>query len=145
MSCIVTVRGTTVALISLLPAACPVSFSEPELVAFERLGNLAGGHIEPIELVPGRAHEEFADEILSGGAENQEDWLPALEFRPGEGERAFAYVLIGCTETSAELEITEETISANLTGSDDVCDAPEMFLTVFSVDADAVPEAAELE
>lgn len=129
----------------LVSTACIDPPPKPELVAFVKLGGLSGDDTEPTELVPGRGHDDFAEELRNRGADNPEEWRPALHYRPSEDEHAFAFVLTGCDETSAELIITEKAITAELRGARADCAEPRMFLTVFSVAAETVPDTAELE
>lgn len=69
----------------------------------------------------------------------------ALDRTVAAGERGFAFVLPGCTETSAVLLLDHDKISADLTGGDGaMCDAPQYFLATLVAPADKVPDGAVL-
>jgi hypothetical protein len=62
------------------------------------------------------------------------------------GRRGFAFVLAGCAETGAVLLVSRETITADLTGGENVaCGAPAYFLATFTIAARDVPAGAVLE
>lgn len=69
----------------------------------------------------------------------------ALSEPPAPGETGFAFVLLGCAETSAELALDASTIEATLTGNERVvCVVPSAFLAVFTVPAEDVAPGARL-
>lgn len=64
-------------------------------------------------------------------------------------DRRFAFLLMGCADDAAELQITQTTISAALTATDPaagvtLCDAPEIYLSVIDVPSEQVPAEATL-
>ncbi|MGI5125423.1 hypothetical protein ACQEVB_01285 [Pseudonocardia sp. CA-107938] len=62
------------------------------------------------------------------------------------GARAFAFVLSGCRDTSAELLVRPGGMAAEPVGGDGVaCFLPEYYLATFEVPADRVPEPALLD
>lgn len=117
----------------------------PDADRFVELGTITARiALDPVELGTPQV-EGLSRALQNARAQHLEQAQDALRAKPQQGERGFAFVLIGCAETGAELQITESTIDAELTGNEDtVCAAPVYFLATFIVDADEVPEGAEL-
>ncbi|GHF18526.1 hypothetical protein GCM10017786_60350 [Amycolatopsis deserti] len=69
----------------------------------------------------------------------------ALLARPvGEGRRGFAFVLPGCAETGAVLDIRDDRITADLVGGENVnCATANYFLATFAVDTGRVSPSAK--
>lgn len=100
--------------------------------------------LDPAELGTGQA-DSLATALERAQAQHLDQAKAALAEDPGPGRRGFAFVLIGCAETGAELQISPAEIDAELTGGEDInCDAPVFFLATFIVDEDDVPEGARL-
>lgn len=64
-------------------------------------------------------------------------------------DRRFAFLLMGCADEAAELQITQTTISAALTAADPatgvtLCDTPEKYLAIIDVSSERVPAEATL-
>jgi hypothetical protein len=72
--------------------------------------------------------------------------LAALNEPSPDGTRAAAFVLPGCADTGAELNLDGQVISAELTGGENTnCDAAVYFLAVFELNEDAIPRGARLQ
>lgn len=142
--CLNTWIGVTTALVSLFACLAPEE-EEEELVAFVNLGTIATDDIAPAEL--DGTDTPMERELRAAHVEPSEEWSEALAFQPPEGERAFAFVLPGCDDTSAELVIEDDVVTAELIAEEPRfdCDEPNYFLAVLSIKESAVPQDATLE
>ncbi|RII09234.1 hypothetical protein DSC45_31600 [Streptomyces sp. YIM 130001] len=65
----------------------------------------------------------------------------ALSARPPKGRIGLAFVLSGCRNTGARLEVDDTVVSASLTGAENVnCGQAEYFLATFAVAPDDLPD-----
>ncbi|MFJ4101267.1 hypothetical protein [Amycolatopsis japonica] len=116
-----------------------------KLEAFVELGSapLPAG-LKPAEL--GTAEGQEFQRVLEGAKVAKPDEVrAALSFAPAADQRAFAFVKPGCAEDGAELTIERDTLTAELTGGENVnCATANYFLTVFSVDRASLPAAPTL-
>ncbi|WP_214402767.1 hypothetical protein [Pseudonocardia lacus] len=122
-----------------LPGCAGAAAGEGELVAFEALGTPFPG---------GAGFDELGDGLDPGFAGPLTAYptaAAALRRPVPAGARTFAFVLVGCQDTTAVLHVRPDRISAEATGPDEVdCGAPEFFFAAFDVPADRVPPGAVL-
>jgi len=128
------VAVVTVAVLSVdADDAPPGSTDHADLVAFEFVGHAARVGATAAELT---SDESALDAILSTGTEHPT--LPPLD----EDHRRFAFVRIGCGNTTAELIVTPQVVDARLDHDDPTtqvdCAQGQSFLAVFDVPADMV-------
>ncbi|MFI7115943.1 hypothetical protein [Amycolatopsis sp. NPDC049868] len=129
----------------LVLAGCGAGAGQARLEAFVGLGSavLSAG-LEPAEL--GTADgQEFQRTLERAKIANLDKVRAPLSFAPPADRRAFAFVVPGCAEDDAELTVERDTLTADLTGGENVnCATANYFLTVFSVDRGSVPAAPTL-
>lgn len=130
--------ATLVPLMALL--GCEPDSSLGTLVDFVSLGTGAiGSHSVELTADAGKA---LLTELTDGEANHLDEAEEALTLLPDKGERAFAFVLPGCAETSAELLNTNGTLTAELTGGDGTdCAQAVYFLATFRVPASLITGA----
>ena len=85
------------------------------------------------------------DRLAGGPPEATGAARAAVTRARGPGVRMFAFVLSGCRNTGATLELGARRITATLTGGEGVaCFDAEWFLAVFAVPAPLVPPGARV-
>ncbi|SDU27447.1 hypothetical protein [Amycolatopsis keratiniphila] len=129
----------------LVLAGCGAGAGQARLEAFVELGSA------PLPAGPKSAElgtpdgQEFQRALERAQTSNRDEVRAALSFAPTADRRAFAFVLPGCAEDGAELTIERDTLTAKLTGGENVnCATANYFLTVFSVDRGSIPAAPTL-
>jgi hypothetical protein len=138
----VTTRTLVAALALALLALCGCTWpgtGEGTLVAFVPLGTGFAGD-------PG--FDELGDGVDPGFAAplaDHPDAAAALRRPVPADTRSFAFVLVGCQDTTAVLHLEPDRISAEPTGPTEVaCGVGEYFFALFDVPADRVPPGAVL-
>ncbi|WP_233598667.1 hypothetical protein [Amycolatopsis sp. WAC 01375] len=124
----------------LLVAGCGIGNDPAKLEAFARLDGsstrLTG--LRPVELGTAPA-QEFQRTLERAKLTNLDEVRGALSFVLPADRRGFAFVLPGCAEDGAELTVERDTLTAELTGGENVnCAQANYFLAVFSVERDSV-------
>lgn len=126
---------------------------DAELRSFVEVGSGPGvPELEPLWLDDEDARTS-AVQALTDAADNSQmnpelvdEAVDALQAPAQEGTRSVAFLLTGCAETGAQLNIDGSTITADLTGGEDVlCDAAVYFLAIFDIPTDDIPENAHLD
>lgn len=122
--------------------AAPVDAAGPgRLADFVELGTVRLGRLAA-ELGDTDA---LRTQLGAAGVEVTGDVAAALDRQVPAGERGFAFVLTGCTETSAVLLLSNDRITADLVHDEQVaCAAPVYFLATFTAAAADLPEGAML-
>lgn len=110
------------------------------LTAFVPLGSLRGRPETPAAELPAT---RLYDVLRTASALNLDKAKVALDARPAQGQRSFAFVLSGCANSGAVLLVSPKLVTAALTGEREaVCDAAAYYLAVFTIDSDRVPQEA---
>ncbi|MEV0318224.1 hypothetical protein ACIBKX_08160 [Streptomyces sp. NPDC050658] len=92
-------------------------------------------------LGPSGDTDRMYERLKELGVNNLPRVREALSTRPPKDEVGLAFVLGGCANTGARLEVEGRTVSASLTGGENVnCDQAEHFLVTFRVAEDKLPE-----
>ena len=129
----------------LVLAGCGAGTGQAKLEAFVGLGSAplpVGLKAAELGTAEGQA---FQRTLERAKVSNPDEVRAALSFSPAADRRAFAFVEPGCAEDGAELTIERDTLTAELTGGENVnCATANYFLTVFSVDRDSIPAAPTL-
>ncbi|WP_327350934.1 hypothetical protein [Streptomyces sp. NBC_01304] len=99
------------------------------------------GDLRPTRLGP----HGHADRMYAHLETAQVNHLPqarkTLSAQPAKGEVGLAFVLSGCQNTGARLQVDGTTVSASLTGAENVdCDQAEYFLATFTIAANDLPD-----
>ncbi|MFJ8914177.1 hypothetical protein [Amycolatopsis sp. NPDC102389] len=110
-----------------------------------KLGSAAGlAGVKPAELRTADA-EELQRALERAKISKPDDVRAAMSFAPPADRRGFAFVVPGCAEDGAELAVGQGTLTADLTGGENVnCATANYFLAVFSVDRGSIPAAPTL-
>lgn len=129
----------------LLVASCGTGPAQAELEAFTKLGSAAGlAGLEPVELGTAGA-PGFLRTLEQAKIPHPDEARAALAYAPPSDRRGFAFVVPGCAEDGAELTVEGDTLTAELTGGENVnCATANYFLTVFSVERDSIPATPRL-
>jgi len=117
-----------------------------KLEAFVGLGGLPNrsADLRPVELGTADA-QEFQRTLERVELTNLDEVRRALSFAPPADRRGFAFVVPGCAEDSATLNVEGGTLTARLTGGENVnCVQANYFLTVFSLDRGSIPPTPKL-
>lgn len=116
-----------------------------ELETFTALGSARGlAGLKPAELGTADA-QELQRALERVKISNPDEVRAALSFAPPAGRRGFAFVVPGCAEDGAELTVEGDTLTANLTGGENVnCATANYFLAIFTVERDSIPAAPKL-
>ncbi|MGW4832824.1 hypothetical protein ACWEOG_34890 [Amycolatopsis japonica] len=119
--------------------------SQAKLESFVKLGSAPRPEgLKPAELGTAEG-QEFQRVLERVKLAKPDEARAALSFAPPADRRAFAFVVPGCAEDGAELTVERDTLTAKLTGGENVnCATANYFLTVFSVDRDSIPAAPTL-
>ncbi|MFD5249358.1 hypothetical protein ACFWIW_32760 [Amycolatopsis sp. NPDC058340] len=129
----------------LVLTGCGFGTGQVRLEAFVELGSAplpAGPKAAELGTAEG---QEFQRTLERAKSSNPGEVRAALSFAPAADRRAFAFVKPGCAEDGAELTIERDTLTAELTGGENVnCATANYFLTVFSVDRDSIPATPTL-
>ncbi|EME60883.1 hypothetical protein H074_12167 [Amycolatopsis decaplanina DSM 44594] len=115
------------------------------LESFEGLGSYTRlADLEPAELGTADA-EEFQRTLERARLKNLDEVRAALSFVPPADRRGFAFAVPGCAADSAVLTVERDTLTAELTGGENVnCVQANYFLAVFSVDRGSIPPTPTL-
>lgn len=112
-----------------------------------------GELVDLVQLSQGASAEAPVQAARLGTPESQaladslgdQDARQALADEPPDGMTGLAFVLLGCQDTGADLEITDGEISATLTSDEVVnCAVADEYLAIFRVSDDAIPDGADL-
>jgi hypothetical protein len=112
-----------------------------ELLAFQELRSTPSYQPPSArEVTDGSDLDEFAAALPSGRAD-----VRNATTNLGDDQRAFAFVLTGCTATSAELILAPSHVIAGTVGGEAVrCFRPVHYAAVFAVDSDQLPKGVEV-
>jgi hypothetical protein len=129
----------------LVVAGCGADEGSGTLEAFVRLGSnaqLAG--LAPAEL--GTADGQELERALEHAEiSNMDEVRAALSYVPPADRRGFAFVMSGCEEDGAVLTVERDTLTADLTGGENVdCAQANYFLAVLSAERDSIPPTPTL-
>ncbi|MFI6937913.1 hypothetical protein ACIBI4_01460 [Streptomyces sp. NPDC050418] len=112
--------------------------------AFVELGPLGGRldqDLQATELGPKGRSDQVYEALEAGEAGALPEARKALAAQPEEGETGLAFVLGGCQETGARLEVEGRKVSAQLTGGENInCAQAEYFLATFTIPTDELPD-----
>ncbi|WP_415952993.1 hypothetical protein [Streptomyces sp. KLOTTS4A1] len=104
------------------------------------LGTLPGAGPWSTRLGPEGGAERMYAALEQARAANLERARTALTKRPPAGETGLAFLLPGCQNTGARLDVAGRTVSAELTGGENInCVQAEYFLATFEIPEDALP------
>jgi hypothetical protein len=136
-----TVRGGPTASVLPKPSAAPTS---PMLILFDLLGS--GARRGAAEVTRPDRLDEFLDRF-DIETTNSLDYSPREEVKPWRavGARLFAFMLAGCDNDGAALQIESSRVYATLTGGLGVqCDTPVYYLAIFAVPAGLIADGAQI-
>ncbi|WP_207897270.1 hypothetical protein [Amycolatopsis pittospori] len=117
-----------------------------KLEAFVGLGGLTNrlAELRPVELGTAEA-QAFRSALERAKLTNLDEVRGALSFTPPADRRGFAFAVPGCAEDGAALSVEGGTLTARLTGGENVnCVQANYFLTVFSLDRGSIPPTPTL-
>ncbi len=117
--------------------------------AFVELGTFSGPSREgprATRLGPQGQTDRMYANLVAADVDNLPQAHEALIAEPPKGEIGLAFVLAGCQNTGARLEVDGQKVSATLTGAENVnCGQAEYFLATFTVPPDELVDDWTLE
>ncbi|MEV6907375.1 hypothetical protein [Amycolatopsis sp. NPDC051071] len=100
--------------------------------------------LRPAELGTAEA-QEFHRTLERAEITNPDEVRAALSFVPAADRRGFVFAVAGCAEDSAELTVEHGTLTARLTGGENIqCIHANYSLAVFSVGRGSIPPTPTL-
>ncbi|NGO76998.1 hypothetical protein G6045_15200 [Streptomyces sp. YC504] len=98
-------------------------------------------NLRPARLGHGGDTDRMYAALEAAKAANLPQVQEELTVRPSEGDTGLAFVLPGCQNTGARLEVDDGVVSADLTGAENVnCGQAEYFLATFTIGQGELPE-----